>query len=94
MKIETSFFVSLYIRMYEPHEAREDTVLFPALRKLVGSKAFKELGERFEQIEERLFGKNGFQRIVDQVAQLEKALGIYELSQYTPTFSTAIQSNQ
>ena len=26
----------LFIRMYRPHEAREDTVLFPALRGLVG----------------------------------------------------------
>ena len=24
-----------FVRMYEPHEAREDTVLFPAFRKIV-----------------------------------------------------------
>ena len=27
--------VSAFIRMYEPHEAREDTVVFPAFRDLV-----------------------------------------------------------
>ncbi|GAA3315622.1 hypothetical protein GCM10020331_010850 [Ectobacillus funiculus] len=34
-----------------------------------------------------MFGKNGFQTILKQVEQLEKALDIYELSQYTPHFT-------
>ncbi|MEC0259809.1 MULTISPECIES: hemerythrin domain-containing protein [Paenibacillus] len=75
-----------YIHMYEPHEAREDTVLFPAFREMVGGDEFKRLGEQFEEIEEKMFGKNGFKRIVNQVAQLEKSLGIYELAQFTPLF--------
>ncbi len=78
--------LSQYIRMYEPHEAREDTELFPALRKLVGGDEFERLGKQFEEIEEKMFGKEGFKRIVNQVAQLEKSLGIYELSQFTPRF--------
>lgn len=79
--------LSLYKQMYEPHEAREDTVLFPAFRKLVTPREFKKLGEKFEEIEETMFGKDGFQTILRQVEQLEKALGIYELSQYTPHFT-------
>jgi hemerythrin-like domain-containing protein len=59
--LQLAHWLHLYIRMYEPHEAREDTVLFPAFRELIGSKEFKELGERFEQIEDRVFGKNRFQ---------------------------------
>jgi predicted neutral ceramidase superfamily lipid hydrolase len=70
--------------MYEPHEAREDTVLFPALRDIVGIKEFEKMGERFEEIEHERFGENGFQNIVHQVAEIEKVLGIYELSQFTP----------
>jgi hypothetical protein len=31
-----------------------------------------------------LFGDEGFFKVVDQVAQLEKRLGIYELAQFTP----------
>jgi hemerythrin-like domain-containing protein len=38
-----------FIRMYNPHEAREDTVLFPAFRKLVSSHEFDALGEDFEK---------------------------------------------
>lgn len=76
--------LSEYIRMYEPHEAREDTVLFPAFRELVSPKVFYELGEKFEEIEEKKFGKNGFKKIADQVAYLEIPLGIHELAQFTP----------
>ena len=70
--------------MYRPHEAREDTVLFPALRQIVSKSEFDALGEEFEKKEHALFGEEGFEKIVDRVASIEKALGIYELSQFTP----------
>jgi hemerythrin-like domain-containing protein len=73
-----------FIRMYRPHEAREDTVLFPALHKILPAKRLKELGEQFEKEEDRLFGDEGFEKTVDQVAELEKQLGLYDLSQFTP----------
>jgi hemerythrin-like domain-containing protein len=34
---QLSGYLRSYARMYEPHEAREDTVLFPAFRKIVSS---------------------------------------------------------
>ena len=37
--------------MYRPHEAREDTVLFPALRTILKPKQVEELGERMEEDE-------------------------------------------
>jgi hemerythrin-like domain-containing protein len=70
--------------MYRPHEAREDTVLFPALRELMSPKQYDDLGEQFEEREHELFGEHGFEEMVSQVAQLEKSLDIYELSQFTP----------
>lgn len=73
-----------FIRMYRPHEAREDTELFPALHKIVSPARLKELGEQFEKEEDRLFGEEGFEKTVDQVAALEKQLGINELSKFTP----------
>jgi hemerythrin-like domain-containing protein len=76
--------VEAFIRMYRPHEAREDTVLFPALPKVFSAKRLKELGEQFEKEEDRLFGEEGFEKTVDQVAAIEKQLGIYDLSQFTP----------
>jgi hemerythrin-like domain-containing protein len=73
-----------FIRMYRPHEAREDTVLFPALHKLLTPKRLDELGEQFEKEEDRLFGDEGFEKTVEQVAAIEKQLGIYDLAKFTP----------
>jgi hemerythrin-like domain-containing protein len=73
-----------FVRMYNPHEAREDTVLFPAFRKIVSKHEYDSLGEDFEKKEEELFGEDGFGKMVDKVAEIEKKLGIYDLSQFTP----------
>jgi len=73
-----------FIRMYNPHEAREDTVLFPAFRGIVSAHEFDSLGEDFEKKEDDLFGDDGFFKVVDQVAQIEKKVGIYDLAQFTP----------
>jgi hemerythrin-like domain-containing protein len=75
----------LFIRMYRPHEAREDTVLFPALYKVIGAKRVKELGEQFEKEEHRLFGEEGFERTVEEVAAIEKQLNIHDLASFTPS---------
>ncbi|MEJ2721836.1 MAG: hemerythrin domain-containing protein, partial [bacterium] len=56
-----------FIRMYRPHAAREDTVLFPALYGLLGGKTVKELGEQFEEQEHRRFGEGGFHKAVEEV---------------------------
>lgn len=73
-----------FVRMYEPHEAREDTVLFPALRGIVSPHEFGALGEDFEKREHQLFGEEGFEKMVDRVAAIERTLGIYDLAQFTP----------
>jgi len=70
--------------MYRPHEAREDTVLFPAFRKIVSKHEYDSLGEEFENNEHKLFGNDGFETFVNKVADIEKSLGIYELNQFTP----------
>lgn len=76
--------VQAFIRMYRPHAAREDTVLFPAFRELVPEKDYDALGERFEEREHALFGHDGFATIVAEVAALETTLGIEDLNRFTP----------
>ncbi len=73
-----------FIHMYRPHEAREDTVLFPALRGIVSKHEFDSLGEDFEKREHQLFGEGGFEIFVAKVAKVEQQLGIYDLAQFTP----------
>jgi hemerythrin-like domain-containing protein len=71
-------------RMYRPHAAREDTVVFPAFRELVGGHAYQELGEKLEEDEHARFGKHGFEDAVAEVAKLEASLGIGDLARFTP----------
>ncbi len=73
-----------FVRMYEPHEAREDTVLFPAFHTLVSQHEYDALGDEFEKKEHQMLGADGFERAVAEVANLEKAFGIYDLVQFTP----------
>jgi hemerythrin-like domain-containing protein len=76
--------IDQFVRMYEPHAAREDTDLFPAFHSLFTEKEFDELGDRFEEKEHQLLGNSSFEGTLEQVRQLERALGIYELAQFTP----------
>lgn len=73
-----------FVRMYEPHEGREDTVLFPAFRKIVSKHEYDALGEEFEKKENQIFHRDGFEKNVDAVSKIEKELGIYDLAQFTP----------
>jgi hemerythrin-like domain-containing protein len=73
-----------FIRLYRPHGAWEDTVLYPAFRSVVTPKEFDALGDQFEAKEQKLFGKDGFEKIVSEVAGLEKQLGLSDLAQFTP----------
>ncbi len=69
--------------MYRPYESREDTVLFPATRKIVTKNKDYALGEDFEHKEHELFGEDGFDSMVEKVTNIEKQPGTYDLSQFT-----------
>lgn len=73
-----------FVRMHEPHEAREDTVLFPALRKIVSPGEYAALGRDFEEKEHALFGEGGFEKTVERVARIENAFEIDDLASFTP----------
>jgi hemerythrin-like domain-containing protein len=73
-----------FVRMYRPHEAREDTILFPALHTIVSKTEFDAMGDQFESQEHKLFGEEGFEGQVEKVGELEKKLGIFDLAQFTP----------
>lgn len=70
--------------MYKAHAAREDTVIFPAFRALVGGESYQELGEQFEEREHKLLGEHGFEGAVAEVAGIEAQLGIDDLAGFTP----------
>jgi hemerythrin-like domain-containing protein len=76
--------MAAFVRMYEPHEAREDTVVYPAFRALLKPTEIADLGARFAELQTEQFGGDGFAAMVGRVAATERALGIYDLAQFTP----------
>ena len=75
--------MTAFIRMYEPHEAREDTVVFPAFRALLSASELTDVSAIFEDIQRGQLGDNAFDDVVNQVASIEQSLGIYDLNQFT-----------
>jgi hemerythrin-like domain-containing protein len=75
--------LELFARMYEEHAAIEDTVTFPAWKKTMTAKELDETGDKFEEIEHKTFGKDGFEDALGQIAAIEHAFGL-ELAMFTP----------
>jgi hemerythrin-like domain-containing protein len=75
-------FETLFL-MYANHAAREDTIVFPAWKNTLSDKQLQEMGEKFEDIEHRQFGKDGFTSAAAQIATIEQALGYADLAKFT-----------
>jgi hemerythrin-like domain-containing protein len=73
--------ITLFTRMYRPHAAREDTLLFPALRTLLTPDAFTSLGDQFAAAEREAHGTDA---VLSQINDLEKTLGLHDLEDFTP----------
>jgi hemerythrin-like domain-containing protein len=80
---ELAAVLETFVRMYESHAAREDTVLFPAWKASHSASQLDELAEKFEDIEHKQFGQDGFEFAVKQITEIEEALGIADLSKFT-----------
>jgi hemerythrin-like domain-containing protein len=75
--------LNMFELMYENHAAREDTIVFPAWKKAIGKKAVDEMGEKFEGVEKKQFGGDGFDMAVKQIGEIEQALGLSNIAQFT-----------
>ncbi len=71
------------VRMYRPHAAREDTVVFPAWKQTLTGKQLDEMNDKFEDIERQMLGENGFENAVKQISEIENQLGLADLSKFT-----------
>ena len=72
-----------FTSMYEPHAAREDTVLFPAFVEMLSEKELHALMDTFEQ-KEKALPLGDFEKMVAEVATIEKAFGLDDLARFTP----------
>lgn len=71
------------VRMYQHHTAIEDTVVFPAWKKTLTAARYSALSERFESLERRMFGRDGFEEAVGQIGDVEQAFGLADLAALT-----------
>jgi hemerythrin-like domain-containing protein len=71
------------VRMYRPHAAREDTVIFPAWKMTMTAKQLDEMNDKFEDIEKEMLGENGFENAVKQISDIESQLGLADITQFT-----------
>ena len=71
------------VRMYEHHAAVEDTVVFPAWKQTLNTKQLDEMNEKFEEIEHAQFGENGFEAALGQIEEIERTLGLNDLTKFT-----------
>ncbi len=73
-----------FVLMYQNHAAREDTIVFPAWKKNFTDKQLDEIGDQFEDIEHKMFGKDGFEDAEQKISHIEGELGFADLAQFTP----------
>jgi hemerythrin-like domain-containing protein len=73
-----------FVLMYQNHAAREDTIVFPAWKTHFTNKQLDEFSDEFEDIEHKMFGKDGFDDAVARIAAIEATLGFADLAQFTP----------
>ena len=76
--------ILIFSRMYAAHAAWEDTDIFPAYRQMFSEAELDKLGDKFEDQEHKLLGAGGFEGSLREVGDLEKTLGIHDLSKFTP----------
>jgi hemerythrin-like domain-containing protein len=73
-----------FVLMYANHAAREDTIVFPAWKKNFTNQQLDEISDQFEDIEHKMFGKDGFDDAEKKISKIESNLGFADLAQFTP----------
>jgi hemerythrin-like domain-containing protein len=76
--------LAAFVRMYEPHEAWEDTVVYPTLRAVTPQRVLDQLAERFADLENAQYGDSALTTMLGRVEGIEQQLGIGDLTSFTP----------
>jgi hypothetical protein len=65
--------------------------VFPAWKTNFTDKQLDEIGDQFEDIEHRMFGKDGFEDAEKKISAVEATLGFSDLAQFTPPAPPAVR---
>jgi hemerythrin-like domain-containing protein len=69
--------------MMTAHDAREATVLFPAMEGIWTDKQLQSLKEAQEEDEEKLLGEEGEEKLYSMLGEVESAAGIESVKDFT-----------
>jgi hemerythrin-like domain-containing protein len=75
--------MSAFAWMYENHAAREDTIVFPGWKEALSDDQYLEASSRFQQVEQMVFGEDGFRDAAARVAAIEDRLGMSDIARFT-----------
>lgn len=70
------------VRTYEHHAAIEDTLVFPAWKRMLSPARYSALSNRFEALERQMFGRDGFDA-VERIGAIEREVGLGDLAALT-----------
>jgi hemerythrin-like domain-containing protein len=73
-----------FVWMYQNHAAREDTILFPAWKKMLGNE-YQDASREFDRLTHQHWGRAGFEDAAGQLTQIETDFGMENLGQFTAT---------
>ena len=76
--------ITTFVAMYEPPEAWEDTIVYPALQATTPQKTLDELAARFADLATAQYGSDSLQVVLSRVTALETTLGIHDMNAFTP----------
>jgi hemerythrin-like domain-containing protein len=71
-----------YTRMFRPHIARENTVVFPSLREVMTPAEYQEFSNKVNALENKMLPAS-LSDILAELVAIETALGIADLSSFT-----------
>lgn len=71
-------------RMYRPHMAWEQTIVFPTFYDIVSMEYVRDIQKEMEAEEQQILGDTGFRGLVGRLSEIEKEVGTYDLRNYTP----------
>jgi hypothetical protein len=71
-----------FVLMYQNRPGRTRSSS-PRWKDALSERQLHEMSDKFEDIEQRTFGKDGFDDAVKQIGEIEQALGLSDVAQFT-----------
>lgn len=82
-RAELAHLAQQFSQMYRPHSLREDTVIYPRMHQILTESEYVDLSARVQELESHMVHDSTLDQIIQQVDEIEIALGIHDLAKFT-----------